>query len=198
MHVTPAGALVVCLIADNHASKLAFKMAKCLLRPRDELQLLTIVLDENSTLYGNNLLVPYTLDPCFNTVKPVVGCSPLCWPLYTNRQTCAHLQQLLITERAAQSQWCLQLMTTCKPGSSSQSLHCTWQNLPIQQASSTLTTLLPNQAINDWITNNKLSRAQSGNSRRQAASWDRQLHVIIADTSQHRPIAQLYQATESR
>eukprot|EP00775_Hariotina_reticulata_P008512 gene8512-8694_t len=47
-------------------------MAKSLLHPRDELQLLTVVLDDNSIMYGNDLLVPYAPDPCFNTVKPVV------------------------------------------------------------------------------------------------------------------------------
>lgn len=47
------------LIADNHASKLAYKLAKALLQPRDELQLVTVVLGEESVKYGSDLLAPY-------------------------------------------------------------------------------------------------------------------------------------------
>lgn len=47
------------LIADNQASKLAFKLAKALLQPRDELLLVTVVLGEDSVKYGSDLLAPY-------------------------------------------------------------------------------------------------------------------------------------------
>lgn len=47
------------LISDNQASKLAFKLGKALLQPRDELQLVTVVLGEESVPYGSGLLAPY-------------------------------------------------------------------------------------------------------------------------------------------
>jgi nucleotide-binding universal stress UspA family protein len=53
------GTKVVVLIADNHASKLAMKMARALCRPRDELVLVTVVLSEDSLHYGNDLLAPF-------------------------------------------------------------------------------------------------------------------------------------------
>lgn len=68
-----AGATIITLIADNHASKLAFKMAKALLRPRDELQLVTVVTNEEGVAYGNSTLAPYLQEQCSNTVTPVVG-----------------------------------------------------------------------------------------------------------------------------
>ena len=68
-----AGAIITTLIADNHASKLAVKMAKALLRPRDELQLVTVVMSEDSISYGNDLLAPYLQEKCSNSVTPVVS-----------------------------------------------------------------------------------------------------------------------------
>lgn len=68
-----AGAVILTLISDNHASKLAVKMAKALLRPRDELQLVTVVTNEDSISYGNNLLAPYLQEKCNNNVTPVVS-----------------------------------------------------------------------------------------------------------------------------
>jgi nucleotide-binding universal stress UspA family protein len=59
MHLACTGAKVVVLIADNHASKMAVRMAKALLRPHDELQLLTVVLSADSLHYGSSLLEPY-------------------------------------------------------------------------------------------------------------------------------------------
>jgi hypothetical protein len=47
------------LITDNHASKLAFKLAKALLQPRDELQMVTVVMGEESVKYGSDLLAQY-------------------------------------------------------------------------------------------------------------------------------------------
>lgn len=71
MHVT--GAVIIALVADNHASKLAVKMAKALLRPRDELQLVTVVANEENVTYGNNLLAPYVQEQCNNVVTPLVS-----------------------------------------------------------------------------------------------------------------------------
>lgn len=47
------------LVADNQASKLAFKLGKALLQPQDELQLVTVVAGEDSVPYGSSLLAPY-------------------------------------------------------------------------------------------------------------------------------------------
>eukprot|EP00878_Enallax_costatus_P012355 GHUV01012905.1.p1 GENE.GHUV01012905.1~~GHUV01012905.1.p1 ORF type:complete len:221 (+),score=73.77 GHUV01012905.1:1993-2655(+) len=47
-------------------------MAKALLRPRDELQLVTVVMSEDSISYGNDLLAPYLQEKCSNNVTPVV------------------------------------------------------------------------------------------------------------------------------
>lgn len=69
------GATLLALVADNHVSKMAVRMARALLRPRDELQLVTVVLTEQSVGYGQSLLAPH-LDPpeapCGNTITPVV------------------------------------------------------------------------------------------------------------------------------
>jgi hypothetical protein len=50
-----AGAKVVLLVTDNHASKLALRMAKALLRPRDELRVTTVVMSPESLPYGRKL-----------------------------------------------------------------------------------------------------------------------------------------------
>lgn len=47
-------------------------MAKALLRPKDELQLVTVVMNEEAVVYGNNVLAPYLQEQCSNTVTPVV------------------------------------------------------------------------------------------------------------------------------
>jgi hypothetical protein len=52
----------VVLVSDNHATKLAVKMACSLLRPRDELQLLTVVMSDSARAYGEKLLSQYTFD----------------------------------------------------------------------------------------------------------------------------------------
>lgn len=57
--LTATGCKIVVLIADNHASKLAFKLSRALLQPRDELQLVTVVVGEESLNYGSDLLAPY-------------------------------------------------------------------------------------------------------------------------------------------
>jgi nucleotide-binding universal stress UspA family protein len=61
------------LIADNHATKLAYRMARALLRPRDELQLVTVVANEEGELFGKRLLEQYEQEPCENVVTPVVS-----------------------------------------------------------------------------------------------------------------------------
>lgn len=61
------------LIADNHATKLAYRMARALLRPRDELQLVTVVASEEAVAYGKRLLEQYEQEPCDNVVTPVVS-----------------------------------------------------------------------------------------------------------------------------
>ena len=63
-HLPPsaAGSRLVVLVSDNHATKLAVKMACSLLRPRDELQLLTVVMSDSARAYGEKLLSQYTFD----------------------------------------------------------------------------------------------------------------------------------------
>lgn len=69
------GAVIVALIADNHATKLAYRMARALLSSKDELQVVTVVASEESIQYGTDLLAPYIQEPCENTVTPVVSAS---------------------------------------------------------------------------------------------------------------------------
>lgn len=52
------GSRIIVLITDNQASKLAFKLAKGILHPQDELQLVTVVMGEESLEYGSRLLAP--------------------------------------------------------------------------------------------------------------------------------------------
>ncbi|WIA17780.1 hypothetical protein OEZ85_009293 [Tetradesmus obliquus] len=47
-------------------------MARALLRPRDELQLVTVVASEEAVAYGKRLLEQYEQEPCDNVVTPVV------------------------------------------------------------------------------------------------------------------------------
>jgi hypothetical protein len=65
--------VVVTLIADNHATKLAYRMARALLRPRDELQLVTVVANDDAVAYGKRMLEQYEQEPCDNVVTPVVS-----------------------------------------------------------------------------------------------------------------------------
>jgi hypothetical protein len=75
-----AGSKIIVLISDNQASKLAFKLGKALLQPRDELQLVTVVLGEESVPYGSGLLAPYLPSAQQQqqqgpTINPVVRCA---------------------------------------------------------------------------------------------------------------------------
>lgn len=51
------------LAVDNHASKLAHRMALALLRPQDELQVVTVVSSEESRGFGAALLQPFLAQP---------------------------------------------------------------------------------------------------------------------------------------
>jgi len=53
----------VLLVVDNHASRQALKMACAFLQPKDELQLVTVVMEEASRAYGERLLDSYSIDP---------------------------------------------------------------------------------------------------------------------------------------
>jgi hypothetical protein len=48
-------------------------MARALLRPRDELQLVTVVANDDAVAYGKRLLEQYEQEPCDNVVTPVVS-----------------------------------------------------------------------------------------------------------------------------
>lgn len=96
-----AGSRIIVLIADNQASKLAFKLAKALLQPRDELLLVTVVLGEDSVKYGSDLLAPYvpaeqqtqtqqqTVGP---TITPVVSS----WCMHADSETVCWLFVCLV------------------------------------------------------------------------------------------------------
>ncbi|KAF8055402.1 hypothetical protein HT031_006770 [Scenedesmus sp. PABB004] len=66
------GSVVVVLVANNHATRLAVRMARALLRPRDELQLVTVAMTPEGVVGGEALLAPHAAEPCANTVTPVV------------------------------------------------------------------------------------------------------------------------------
>eukprot|EP00877_Chromochloris_zofingiensis_P008490 jgi/Chrzof1/3895/Cz13g12140.t1 len=66
------GAKVVLCVSDNHASKLAYKMAKAVLRPNDTLLLLTVVMTEDSLDYGHQLLEQYAEQAPLNPIERVV------------------------------------------------------------------------------------------------------------------------------
>lgn len=75
MLISPGAKVVLC-VSDNHASKLAYKMAKAVLRPNDTLLLLTVVMTEDSLDYGHQLLEQYAeqapLNPIERVVRPAV------------------------------------------------------------------------------------------------------------------------------
>ena len=70
---TNAGSKIVVLVADNHASKLALKMAKALLRPSDELHVLTVVMSESSIAYGKKLTEGFLEGDSTGQLRPVVS-----------------------------------------------------------------------------------------------------------------------------
>lgn len=95
-----AGSKIIVLVSDNQASKLAFKLGKALLQPRDELQLVTVVLGEESVPYGSGLLAPYLLSAQQQqqqqhgpTICPVVRCADQ----QHARQQDQHKHQQLLT-----------------------------------------------------------------------------------------------------
>lgn len=80
-HAAPAvprhavvGSLVVVLVADNHATKMSVRIASALLRPRDELLLLTVVMSEEGRAFGQQLLSKFAppedrANPCTTSVS---------------------------------------------------------------------------------------------------------------------------------
>jgi hypothetical protein len=68
-----AGAKVVLLVTDNHASKLALRMAKALLRPRDELRVTTVVMSPESLSYGRKLTEEFCSSDTSGQLIPEVG-----------------------------------------------------------------------------------------------------------------------------
>jgi hypothetical protein len=68
-----AGAKVVLLVTDNHASKLALRMAKALLRPRDELRVTTVVMSPESLSYGRKLTEEFCSNDTSGQLIPEVG-----------------------------------------------------------------------------------------------------------------------------
>ncbi len=70
-HIT--GSNIVLLVADNRASKLAFRMARALLLPKDELHLVTVVMSEEGKDYGSTLLSSFADGAQGPNIKPVVS-----------------------------------------------------------------------------------------------------------------------------
>lgn len=75
-----AGSIIVVLVAENHATRLAVRMAHAVARPRDEVHLLTVVAADESVPYGKRLLSPYNQQEAGSsavTLAPVVRITSL-------------------------------------------------------------------------------------------------------------------------